>query len=320
MKQLAAIDATFLYMETPNSYGHVSSVSIYDRPTPDFNPYEAYRRVIESRLGVLEPLRRRLVKDPLDLDLPYWVIDPNFDLNFHIRHIGLPPPGDWEHLQTQVARLASRPLDQDKPLWESYIIDGLPDNRFALFSKMHHATVDGAAGAELLGMITDLEPGAERPELEVPLLPAERVPSSIELLQRGVLGLALQPAKIVRYQTKLIRDLADSTRSHGLRSVLDAAGRMIPGQAGQAMRSWAHEDNDGVEELPITSAPPTSFNDSIGPHRRFEARSMALADVKAVKSATGATVNDVVMALCAGALRTWLDEKGELPDVPLVSM
>jgi diacylglycerol O-acyltransferase len=320
MKQLSAIDATFLYMETPYSYGHVSSVSIYDRPTPDYNAYDAYRRVIQSRLGVLEPLRRRLVKDPLDLDLPYWVIDPNFDLNFHVRHLGLPPPGDLSQLQTQVARLASRPLDLNKPLWESYVIDGLPDNRFALFTKMHHATVDGAAGAELLGLITDLEPGAERPELNVPLKPAERLPSSNELLRKGAIGLALQPAKMIRYQTKLIRDLAESTRSHGVRSVLDVVGRMIPGQAGQTMRSWAIEEHEGAPEVPIASAPHTSFNGSIGPHRRFEARSVPLSDVKVLKTATGATVNDVVMALCAGALRTWLEEKGELPEVPLVSM
>jgi len=320
MRQLSALDATFLYMETPNSYGHVSSVSIYERPYEGYDAYSAYRSVIEKRLGYLEPLRRRLVKDPLDLDLPYWVIDPDFDLDFHIRHLAVPAPGDRAKLQTQIARLASRPLDQTKPLWESYVIDGLPDDRFAIFTKMHHATVDGAAGAELLGMITDLEPGAERPDLAIEPSPAERVPSPLELLRKGAIGMALQPAKILQFQAKLLRDISISTRSHDVKAVVDLVGRFVPGYAGQTMRRWAHDDEDHAPDAPVTSAPATPFNASIGPHRVFEARSVPLADIKALKNAMGATVNDVVMAVCAGALRTWLDEKNELPDATLVSM
>ena len=134
MRQLSALDTTFLYMETANSYGHVSSVSIYRRPHADYDAYEGFRQVVEQRLGVLEPMRRRLVKDPLDLDRPYWVIDPDFNLDFHVRHLAIPAPGTMQQLETQVARLASRPLDQSKPLWESYVIDGLPDHRFGVFT------------------------------------------------------------------------------------------------------------------------------------------------------------------------------------------
>ncbi|MGI9605781.1 MAG: WS/DGAT/MGAT family O-acyltransferase [Acidimicrobiales bacterium] len=320
MKQLSALDTTFLYMETANSYGHVSSVSVYERPYPEYDAFGAYRRVIEQRLGVLEPLRRRLVKDPLDLDRPYWIIDPDFDLEFHLRHIAVPPPGDHQQLQTQIERLASRPLDQTRPLWETYVIDGLPDGRFAVFSKMHHATVDGAAGAELLGMITDLEPGASRPEFDVEPAPADPVPSSLELLRKGVVGMALQPAKLAAYQLQLLRDVGEVTRMHGIKSAADVMGRFVPGGAGQTIRRWAHEDHDDSPDVPVTPAPATSFNASIGPHRNFEARSVPLDDIKTLKNAMGATVNDVVMAICAGALRTWLDGKGELPDVPLVAM
>ena len=318
MKQLSALDAMFLYMETPYSYGHVASTSIYERPYPGYDAYQTLRSTVEARLGVLEPLRRRLVKDPFDLDLPHWVIDPDFDIDFHIRHIGLPPPGDMSQLQAQVARLAGRPLDLGRPLWEAYIIDGLPDDRFALFMKMHHATVDGAAGAELLGMITDDSPGAERPELIVPLAPAGRLPSTSDLLRTGLFGLATQPLKLVRFQAKLIRGLAESGRTNGLKPLVDVFGKLIPGQAGNVVRNWAH-DEDGVN-APAVAAPQMSFNASIGPHRRFEARSVDLDRIKTLKSATGATVNDVVMAVCAGAMRTWLEEKGELPGVPLVSM
>lgn len=320
MKRLSALDTTFLFMETANSYGHVSSVSIYARPYPEYDAYEGFRSVLERRLGVLEPMRRRLVKDPLDLDRPYWIIDPDFNLDFHVRHLAIPAPGTREQLEAQVARLASRPLDQSKPLWESYVIDGLPDDRFAVFTKMHHAAVDGAAGAELLGIISDLEPGAERPDLDVDLTPADRVPTSLELLGRGALGMVRQPANIVRFQARLVREVGQSTRNYGVKAVAETVGRFIPGWAGETVRNWAHEDDDDTPDLPVTAAPVTPFNASIGPHRTFAARSFPLADIKALKNAMGCTVNDVVMAVCSGALRNWLDERDALPDVPLVSM
>ena len=320
MKRLSALDTTFLFMETANSYGHVSSVSIYDRPYPDYDAYAGFRSVIERRLGVLEPMRRRLVKDPLDLDRPYWIIDPDFNLDFHLRHLAIPSPGTREQLEAQVARLASRPLDQTKPLWESYVIDGLPENRFALFTKMHHAAVDGAAGAELLGMISDLEPGADRPDLDVEPSQPDRVPTPLELLGRGALGMVRQPANIVRFQAKIVRDIGQSTRSFGVRAVADTVGRFIPGWAGETVRGWAHQDDDETPDLPVTGAPDTPFNASIGPHRTFAARSFPLADIKTLKNTMGCTVNDVVMALCSGALRNWLIERDALPEVPLVSM
>jgi hypothetical protein len=181
--------------------------------------------------------------------VPYWVIDGTFDLDFHVRHLGLPPPGDFTQLQTQVARLAARPLDQSRPLWEAYVIDGLPDDRFALFMKVHHATVDGAAGAEMLGRLTDTEPGADRSDLQVPLTPADRVPSSMELLTRGSVSMLFEPARLVRFQAKMIKDLADSSRSHGLKSVVDAAARAVPGPIGQLARNWA----DDTEDSPVST-------------------------------------------------------------------
>ena len=159
MKQLSGLDASFLYMETGSQFGHVSSVSVYERPDdPDYDPYTAWRGQIERRLHLLEPLRRRLRTVPFSLDHPFWIEDPDFDLDFHVRHNALPPPGADEQLAELTARIIGRPLDRSRPLWESYVIEGLPDDRFAILTKLHHATIDGASGAELLTMMLDSDP------------------------------------------------------------------------------------------------------------------------------------------------------------------
>src|SRR3982751_674580 len=113
-------------METPNQFGHVSSVSVYEKPSPDFQPFPAWRAAIEKRLHLLEPLRRRLVEVPLDLDHPFWIEDPDFDLDYHVRHTAVPPPGSDEQLAEIVARIIGRPLDRTRPLWETFVIEGLP--------------------------------------------------------------------------------------------------------------------------------------------------------------------------------------------------
>src|SRR5829696_7882023 len=157
MKQLSGIDASFLYMETASQFGHVSSLSIYAKP-PDqagYNPFLAWRDQLDRRLHLLEPLRRRLRTVPFALDHPFWVDDADFDLDFHVRHTAVPPPGDDGQLAELVARIIARPLDRARPLWETYVIEGLPDDRFAVLTKIHHATIDGASGAELLTLMLD---------------------------------------------------------------------------------------------------------------------------------------------------------------------
>ena len=165
MKQLTGLDASFLYMETATSFGHVSGLGIYKRPDdPAYQPFEAFQSQVEARLHLLEPFRRRLVEVPMALDHPYWINDPDFDLDFHVRHIGIPPPGDQEQLAAQVARIIGRPMDRGRPLWEVYVMEGLEGGDFAVLTKVHHATIDGASSVELLSMLLDRDPaGSEIP-------------------------------------------------------------------------------------------------------------------------------------------------------------
>src|SRR5438445_13613861 len=135
MKQLTGLDASFLYMETPSQFGHVSSLSVFAKPDATYSPFGAWRSQIERRIHLLEPMRRRLVHVPFDLDHPFWIEDPDFDLDFHVRHTAVPPPGRDEQLADVVARIIGRPLDRDRPLWATYVIEGWPDRRFAVLTK-----------------------------------------------------------------------------------------------------------------------------------------------------------------------------------------
>jgi diacylglycerol O-acyltransferase / wax synthase len=314
MKQLTGLDASFLYMETANSFGHVSSLSVYERPDdPDFNPFEAFRTRVESVLPQLEPFRRRLVTVPFSLDHPYWVADPAFDLDYHLRHQALPAPGNDQQLADQVARIISRPMDRHRPLWETYVFEGLADGGFAVLTKVHHATIDGASGVELLGILLESEPNAV-PESIVDDWKPERVPTSAEMFNRTLLGMLRRPEKTLRLQLGILRRLGENTRNKGLSTMANALRRsMLP-----ARRSDATADE--APALPTRPAPRTSFNRAITPHRRIAFRPAALADVKALKTHLDVTVNDVVMAVTAGALRQYLDEIGELPTEPLVAM
>ena len=313
LRQLSGVDAVFLYMETRNSFGHVSSISVYENPGGDYQPYEAFRSQIEARLPLIEPFRRRLVTVPLELDHPYWINDPDFDLDFHVRSIGLAQPGSPDQMATQVARIISRALDRTRPLWEAYVIEGLEGGDFAILTKVHHATIDGASGVDLLGMMLDTSPDAV-----VEPLPddwkADPVPSPTDMLLRGLGSMARSPDRLVRYQARLVRELAKS-RGTGFSELVSMIRPLTP------MRRKPRADvRDAPPALPTRSAPPTPFNKSITPHRRFAFRSVELDRVKALKAAYGVTVNDIVMTICAGALRNYLTEHKALPDEPLVAM
>src|SRR3954453_6184389 len=196
MKQLTGLDATFLHLETGSQYGHVSGLSIFARPdVSGYEPYGRWRAQLEQRLHPLEPLRRRLVGIPLGLDHPYWIRDPEFDLDFHVRHTAVPPPGRDEQLATVVGRIVARPLDRRRPLWLSYVIEGLAEDRFAVLTVIHHAAVDGASGVELLTLMLDEHPeGTEIPPPAEPWAP-EREPTELELLARATVGLVRKPAR-----------------------------------------------------------------------------------------------------------------------------
>src|SRR4051794_40597990 len=196
MKQLTGLDASFLFLETASQFGHVSSLSIFERPdVADYDPLAEWRGQIERRLHLLEPLRRRLREVPFGLDHPFWIEDPDFDIDFHVRHSAVPPPGTDQQLGAVVARIVGRPLDRRRPLWETYVIEGLPEGRFAILTKVHHATVDGASGAELLTMMLDASPeGDTIPPPEEEWQP-EPEPSDAAVLVAAAGSIVRKPAR-----------------------------------------------------------------------------------------------------------------------------
>ncbi len=314
MKQLTGMDVSFLLMETANTYGHVNGLSIYERPSPGFDPFTEVRKRLGIMVGHLEPLRRKVVEVPFELDRPYWVEDADFDLDFHVRHIGLAPPGAADQLAEQVARIVGRRMDRSRPLWEAYVIEGLADGRWALLQKTHHATIDGASGVIMLKMFTDDSPDAIYP-LEHREWVGEQPPSRAEMLQAAARNLAINPVKGMRLSLSVLRDLADSmgvTSVSGLATqVRRTLGSITAGHPG---------DSSSSVSFPLTPAPPTPWNKSVTPHRRFAMRSADLPNLKRLKDATGGTLNDVVMAICTGALRQYLIEKDQLPEGPLRAM
>jgi WS/DGAT/MGAT family acyltransferase len=316
MRQLAGLDASFLYLETPTTFGHVNGLAIYTRPSHDFAPFEAVRRKFGSMIGRAEPLRRRLVEVPFGLDHPYWIDDPDFDLDYHIRHLGLAPPGSDDQLTEQVARIIGRPMDRTRPLWEVYVIEGLADGRWAMLTKLHHATIDGAAGMLLLNMLTEAEPDSPEYPDPVPWEP-EPIPSPIELLQRTFTSLAANPVKAMRLQLRLGQALADMVGASG---VGQAAAQLRRSVRRVGRSESARPDNERRVRLPLSPAPPTPWNRTITAHRRFAMRSTWISNIKLLKDATGGTVNDVVMAVCSGALRRYLIDKDALPNRELRAM
>ncbi len=319
MKQLSGLDASFLYMETPNTYGHVNGLSIYQRPSDDFEPFEHVYQRFGDMVGNLEPMRRRLVDVPFGLDHPYWIDDPDFDLDYHVRHIGIAPPGADDQLGEQVARIVGRHMDRRRPLWEVYVIEGLADGRWAMLTKYHHATIDGAAGVIMLKILTDPTPDTEW-TMEPAVWHGEEIPRDRDLLKQTVRTLIANPVKAARLQLKVVRQLADAA---GIDSVGSAAGQArdaIKSLVSSAGGTSESSSNESSVSFPLSSAPRTPWNASVTPNRRFAMRGVSLANVKVLKDATGGTINDIVMAMCTGALREYLIRHDQLPDEPLRAM
>ena len=313
MKQLTGLDAAFLHMETPTTFGHVTGLLIFERPSTDYDPYAAVYAKYAWLVGQLEPLRRRVVEVPFRLDHPYWVTDPNVDLDFHVREIHLPRPGMVDQLAEQVSRIVGRPMDRSRPLWEVSVIDGLHSGRWALLTKYHHATIDGAAGQVMLNILTDTEPDAPTPGAG-PSWEPEPLPGNVDLLRRTLGNLASHPVKATRVQSRIVRQLADATGINSVNSAAAAAGNGI-----KAIARLGKGTRPNLP-LPVTPAPPTPWNKTITGHRRFAVRTASLPNIKRLKDATGGTVNDIVMAICAGALREYLLTHDALPDRPLRAM
>lgn len=317
MRQLTTLDAQFLAVESGRTFGHVGSLCVYDPSTAPGGELTIRDlcRMVSERLHLLPPFRWKLVNVPLGLDLPYWVEDPDFDLDFHIRESAIPPPGDDKKLAETVSRIFARPLDRSRPLWELYLIHGLPDGKVALLTKVHHAVVDGVSGNEILSVL--LDPSPEGKDIDPPASKhrGERIPSDLEMLARGAAGIPRQPLRALRALPKTLPALTEvpganafpvvPELSKGLHKLRELAG--APGGA-------------GILEVTSARAPRTPFNGRISAHRRFAFGSLSLDTVKAIKNELGITVNDVVVTLCASAVREWLLERDELPRDPLVAM
>jgi diacylglycerol O-acyltransferase / wax synthase len=324
MRQLSGIDVSFLNMETPTNFGHVSSLNIYDPSTaPGGAGLDVTKQIILERMDQLAPFRRRLVEVPLGLDLPYWIEDSDFDIDFHVRHHAVAPPGTPEQLAETVSRIVSRPLDRSRPLWELYVIEGLEGGRIAQLTKIHHATIDGASGALMLTVLLDTDPGV-RPIGHVATWDSEAVPSDAELLQITMGEYLRRPEKMLRTNLRMMRDLASSSGNGGLRALTDLVAQPLPGRLGELMRerlrSGYGTEVDNPPSLPPTLAPRTPFNRPITAHRRFAFTTIPLEEARAIRREYGCTFNDVVMALCSGALRRYLMKHDALPDESLIAM
>jgi WS/DGAT/MGAT family acyltransferase len=283
--RLTAIDASFLHQEGQNSHMHVGAVTIFEGPPPEF---DEFLDALRERLHLVPRYRQRLQEAPLQTGRPIWIDDPNFNLEYHVRQTALPEPGSEEQLMRLASRIFSQQLDRSKPLWETWLVEGLDGNRFALISKTHHSLIDGISGVDLAQVLFDLTPvPQEIPHPDEAWEPA-REPNAIELLADGVTGLAKAGLNVAA------RALGAATRPtdsiHELREAAEGLGEIV----------WAG----------MNPAPETPLNVEIGPHRRFVGVRNELEDFKTIKNAFGGTVNDVVLTVVSGALRDWLQSRG----------
>ena len=307
MRQLSAVDTQFLNFETSTNVANIAGLAILSGGLTRGDLVSLLAR----RLHLAAPFRRRLAFVPFGLDHPYWTEETRIDLDYHVREIALPAPGDDEQLGEQVARLHARRLDRRRPLWEMYLIHGLAGDRTALYMKVHHAAVDGVTGADVLASLLDTSAEPAEIEMAPPSEPEEKVEPR-EMVARGVAKAIVNPANTVRFLINAVPHLDEiplisQVPGAGLvsRITRDLANRLSGG--------------DPVPALPRLTVPRTPFSGRITAHRRFAFTTLPLKDVKQVKNAFGVTVNDVVMTLCAGALRQWLLKHDALPEQPLVA-
>ncbi|MCP2334764.1 WS/DGAT/MGAT family O-acyltransferase [Actinomadura rupiterrae] len=309
MTQLTTLDATFLNAESGSTHAHIAGLGILD---PSALPggrltVAAVADLIRERAHLAaRPLRQRLVEVPFGLDRPYWEDDPHFDPERHVSEVTLPAPGDGDQLACAVAALHERPLDRNRPLWEIVVIQGLSGGRAAVYVKAHHAAIDGVMAAETLAALLDLSP--EPRELPADDAAPLRAPNPLSRLGTGLLKTALHPFRAA---------LSVARTAPYLDEVPGVAA--LPGVARMTHAMQGALGREEVPEAPRVSAPPTPFNGPVGPHRAVAFGDLSLAEIKRVRTALGGSVNDVVMAVCASALRSWLDKRGALPDGPLVA-
>lgn len=293
MRQLSGSDAFFLYSDKPGQHQHISTIYIYDQSTAPGGQvrFKAILDHVRDRLSCSRIFRQKLLEVPFNLDYPYWIQDPHFSLEFHVRHIRLPPPADWKKFCDQVSRLHSRALDMSRPLWEMYIIEGLenipflPQGSFAVISKVHHAAIDDATGEDFTTALHDLPLPLDSAELRLRWHPEEE-PGATQLLALAWFN--------------------------NIMKVLETAQAMwdkLPWVGTGAINP------DDVLHSSEEKAPETRFDHEISPHRVWDACFFDLGDIDTITdSVAGATLNETVLAICSGAVTRYLASKDELPD------
>ena len=287
-KRLSVLDEMFLHLERPNTHMHVGGVAIFEGPPPD--PQE-FLEMVSRRLQLVPRFRQKLAFVPFGLGRPIWVDDVHFNVEYHVRHTALPAPGDRTKLNRLAARIMSQQLDRTKPLWELWVIEGMADGRVGFVAKMHHAIADGVASAQLL-----LDAMHEHPDegVEPPAEPlaADRIPTKGVLVKDGLVDLV-----------RLLPRFPDLLRRTAAAAVVATRRRLAPGP--KPVRPF--------------TGPMMRFNRPLTPNRVYACTTLPLAEVRAVKERLGCTLNDVVLAMAGGALRSWLTATGELPDESLTA-
>ena len=309
MLQLSGLDTAFLNMETDTAFGHVATLMLFDGAGfRGSSPYAAIRSHFEACARRLPPLYRRLVEVPFGLDRPYWIDEGEVDIDFHVRHIGVPPPGSTAQLAELIAHLVERPLDRNRPLWDLHIIEGLESNEVALLFKTHHAAADGASSMVMFSEIFSNRPDPPPPSPAAPRT-SEKMPEAWELLARAYGSMLRHPLLGLGMQMRALRTLLGN-------------GMVGPGAANADARLSRWLSGEAIENLAsaVLIAPRTPFNGTVSAHRRVAFTSVALERLKSIKQAAGSTLNDVVMSVCSGALRRYLLRKDVLPEQPLIAM
>ena len=283
--RLSAVDASFLAQERQASHMHVGALVIFEGPPPSREDFVDH---IESRLGLVPRYRQKLAFPRFEMGRPFWVDDPQFNIDYHVRHTALPGPGSLDQLRGLVGRIFSQRLDRSKPLWELWLIQGLESGKFALISKTHHALVDGVSGVDLSTVLFDLGPVPQEIEGAGDQWTPAPEPSDAELVAEGVKGLLRRPAALAG---QAVGALSHPGRTvDEVREAAEAVGEIV----------WAG----------LNPAPDVPLNQTIGQHRRLWWVQSELDELKAIKNSLGGTVNDVVLAVVAGALGRWLRERG----------
>jgi diacylglycerol O-acyltransferase len=305
MKQLGGVDATFLYMETPETPMHVAALTLYEPPA-DFSGsfFEHFKEFFLSRIHLAPIFEKKLARTVFELDHPGWVDAGELDLDYHLRRVVLPAPGSFEQLENLVGELHSTTLDRTRPLWQFTVVEGLSDGNVAIYAKVHHAAVDGGAGMIIAAALYDMSPVPRKVKPPEPKAPVRK--PTVE--ERALLGLNDLVQNVMRQQINALQAVpqALNTLHNLLVPPKDASGKASGG-------------GSGIPGIPQGLAPKTPFNVTVTSQRAFAARGLSLIDAKFISKGTGTKINDVVMAICAGALRGYLQERGALPKQPLIA-